>query len=232
MLVGALVVALLVPASAIGSGPAFHPYEADPPEYAVAHESTEAFEEALETAEVDVESAVHVDDLSPQSRYVFEMALGAPTETRYGWNGWQPAEVTVCQESMLVCDEFDRPPEFPTHGSWSSDSKTSQTYAVVERGGDLYVVETRHLHAVNLLIGIVDHLLLLSSVAFSVLLALGAYLHRESRAGAVLGLTGYGLVIALWPYVGMAAGVEIVSWLVLPAIGGGILAALFLLTRS
>ncbi|MFP8957133.1 hypothetical protein ACLI4Y_10415 [Natrialbaceae archaeon A-CW3] len=221
-----LLVALFVLVSAGGLSFYLTPYEATLTEYGVAHESTDTFEAVVDRADVDADDAESTDALSPNAHRAFEDATQQPIETDgdprpRGWFGWQWVDVAVCQEAMLVCDEYAETPGFPVHDRWASDSKTTGYYTMVEHDDELYVVKTKIEHTVSTgqLLAFPTGLLL---VVFAGLLATVGYKYREAPTTGVFGITAVGAFVGLWPYFVMGVGIDSYWWLVIPLVCLGI----------
>lgn len=205
-----ITVSLLATAGSLGF--LLTPYDPTAPTYSIAHESTDGFEDVLDGSAVERDDAVAVESVSADVQRVFEEAIEQPPETRRGTAGWQTADVTVCQEGMVVCDAFEEPPT--TDGS---------RYTVLEDDGELYVLDIQRPHGA-------DGGLLIASLGtggavlvFSGLLALVGFTYREAPTAGVFGSLTIGLAVCLWPYLVMIAGVATYWWLVLPVICVGIL---------
>lgn len=112
--------------------------------YAVAHESTEAFDEV---SNIDVESPTPVSNLSPATQQVFREAIEQPRDTGSSTRaaGWQPhRDGKVCRPNLLVCDEVPEPPEFPNHGSGGYGFGIHGYIGVVEYEDEVYLVEVNY----------------------------------------------------------------------------------------
>lgn len=110
--------------------------------YAVAHESTEAYDEVSKWP-LDVDSPTPVSNLSPASQQVFieakEQPLDTGSETRAA--GWQPhRDVKICRPNLLVCDGVPEPPAFPHHGSGAYGFGGYGTIGWVEYEDEAYLV--------------------------------------------------------------------------------------------
>ncbi|ADD06187.1 uncharacterized protein Nmag_2628 [Natrialba magadii ATCC 43099] len=213
VIVIAVVIPLFVLVSAGSLGFYLSPYEPLAPEYAVAHESTNAFDDVLENQELETDNARHVGSLSPSAQRVFEDATDRPPEVRGGVSGWQIADVSVCQDTMLVCDAVRDPPLVD-----------DGTYTVVEQDDELYVVETQQNFPPALGTTAVSYLTFALVAVFAGLLALVGYKHRDARTleSGLLAAAAIGVTVGLWPYLLLVAGIASYWWLVLPLICLGI----------
>ncbi|ELY94384.1 hypothetical protein C482_18787 [Natrialba chahannaoensis JCM 10990] len=213
MIAIAVVIPLFVLASAGSVGFYLSPYEPLEPEYAVAHESTDAFDDVLESQELETANARAVDSLSPSAQRVFEDATDRPPEVKSGVSGWQSVDVVVCQDAMLVCDEVSDPPLVD-----------GGTYTVVEQDDELYVVEATQRFSPALGATASSYLTFALVAVFAGLLALVGYKHRDARTleSGLLAAAAIGVTVGLWPYLLLVAGVASYWWLVLPLICLGI----------
>lgn len=109
------------------------PYDSTAVTYEIAHESTDAFEETVARDDVDPAEPIAVEALSPSTQRAFEEAKAQPQ--RQG--GWQYlGSVSVCNEVLLVCDEYDDRPEFP------ENVDAYETYGLVADDGEVYLTHT------------------------------------------------------------------------------------------
>lgn len=201
----ALAVAALLPPSVLSSGPYHQPYEEDPAAYAIAHESTEAYDETLEETSLDTDTPTDVDDLSPETRRAFDELRAQPATT----HGWQSAELTVCGGRMLLCDEYAERPDFEPTDSIGIDSIATAYVALVENDGERYVVkevrESKPFH-----IGPAIHALM-TMAAFGIY---GAFVYGfartrgESHPLLSLAFSALGVVLIVWPYLVMHAPLD------------------------
>ena len=177
--------------------------------YAVAHESTEAFDEA---SNIDVDDPTPVHDLSPASQQVFreakEQYQDPGSETRAA--GWQAhRDVNICRPHLLVCDEVPEPPEFPNHGSGGYGFGMHGYIGVVEYEDERYLVEVNfdatgpnsHLHT------IVDFILKSISLGLYTLFLGLAVISKDFQQKHELAFAkiGFGLVAVAFslPYIQM-----------------------------
>lgn len=146
---GVTVVLSLLLAGAIAyPGALTAPYEPGPREpVVISHESTEAFTATVADRDAARESAVPVDDLSESQRRAFEAAKAqepAEYDAAAATSGRQSFQPPICDDSLLVCDEYEELPEAPSNGSSSayiSENATGHQYGTVEdTDGDLYLV--------------------------------------------------------------------------------------------
>ncbi|WP_241431518.1 hypothetical protein [Natrialba hulunbeirensis] len=207
------IIPLFVLVSAGSVGFYLSPYEPLAPEYAVAHESTDAFDDVLENQELETDNARHVDSLSPSAQRVFDDATDRPPEERGGVSGWQEADVAVCQDAMLVCDAVSDPPLVD-----------GGTYTVVEQDDELYVVETQQHFPPALGATAISYLTFALVTVFAGLLALVGYKHRDAQTleSGLFAAAAIGVSVGLWPYLLLVAGIASYWWLVLPLICLGI----------
>lgn len=197
----AAVVALFLTLGAFVSGPFHQPYETRSPDYAIAHESTEAFDELLDGTNLDTDDPVEISDLSPETRRAFYELKAQPVESRYGGHsGWQHTDIDVCFRGMLVCDEYAERPDFRTTESYAPAADgPSISGSVVTHDGELYVaVEVLPTWDVSALLYTVT---IVPFAAYGLFIVGFAYHRGESNPLLSLGFTGYGVPLIIWPYV-------------------------------
>ncbi|SDJ59355.1 hypothetical protein SAMN04515672_1108 [Natronorubrum texcoconense] len=205
-------VAVLLIVCILYSGALAAPYNTNGPSYAVAHESTEAFENYVEdNEELQEMSAVPVADLSPETQRAFgEMQSKQPRAgNQYEHGGWQRiGPVSVCHSSLIYCDEYTDWPDFPTEHYIGGGSYT--TYGLVENDGDEYLVRTTS--GPRLDFGPLLHLVIkvLTLGPYAVFLLLTGFTRKEGTNGnqttyATVGLGLAGAVL-VHPYILMWAG--------------------------
>lgn len=88
------------------------PYQADVPKFAIAHESTEEFNDRITDRNAAIENAVSVEDLSKNQRKAFETAK----EQEPYSDGMRLFKPPVCKDLLLICDEYTEYPETPDNG--------------------------------------------------------------------------------------------------------------------
>ncbi|GAB3035211.1 hypothetical protein [Natronobiforma cellulositropha] len=137
-------VAVLLGTCILYTGALTSPYSTDGPSYAIAHESAEPFERYVEGSEELREvSPTPIAALSPETQRAFEEIRNKqPRGVEYPPNAWQQLRpVSVCDSSLLYCDEYANLPEFP-----SVYHETHEAYGLVEVDGDEYLVRTSSAH--------------------------------------------------------------------------------------
>lgn len=196
-----LLIACFTLVSAFSFGFYLHPYEHNPPNYEISHESAQEFEETVADANIDTDDAVQTTELPPDTRQAFQELTGQLPNGTQDQAGWQSADIEICQDSMLVCDEFTDPPDFPSHAT------TDFTiYTVVEQDGELYLVATEP--SPNRPIIWTVLVIAPAIVIFSALLILVGIKYRSAPTAGVYSMATLGLLIGLWPYIVMSAGIE------------------------
>lgn len=106
--------------------------------HAIAHESTEAFNETVEEYSIQTDNPTSVDDLSPTAQTLVENAIDGETRSS-GTDGWTSYSATFCQERMPLCDEYEERPRDFTYGEGLS---AQEQYDVIETDDGLYLLET------------------------------------------------------------------------------------------
>lgn len=132
----ALVVMLLLVGAICYPGALTKPYSGggELKTYAVAHESSAAFNETVAAEGLETSGEVRsVDDLSEEERRAFRQATDQPPREDFleEPDGWQSLGIpTVCDSALVLCDEYTEVPN-PSDG----------TYTFVEdEDGTLYLV--------------------------------------------------------------------------------------------
>ncbi|ELY93955.1 hypothetical protein C483_04729 [Natrialba hulunbeirensis JCM 10989] len=130
-----LLVLLLLVGSFVYPASFANPYHSSATTYAVAHESTEAFNETVERDDVNISTPKAVDDLSPATQQAFQEAIVQPPEySEHRGYGWQRlGSVRLCHDSLLLCDEYAESPAFPTNVD------AYETYGLVANGDEVYL---------------------------------------------------------------------------------------------
>lgn len=198
----AIVVAVLLPVSAIASSPGHHPYESWTDSYEIARESTTAYERMP----TDPERATAVEDLSPDAQRLFRDALEQPRDG----DGWRSLEIEVCGETMVVCDEYAESPEFPTPRTPpEQDSKATIEVGTVEYEGEYYVVkQTDHVpNGMGMFVETAMAVVVLGS--YGLFLGGLTFARGKSSPAIALGFTAFGVLLIAWPYVLMVADAEV-----------------------
>ena len=106
--------------------------------HAIAHESTEAFNETVEEYSIQTDNPTSVDDLSPTAQTLVENAIDGETRSS-GTDGWTSYSATFCQERMPLCDEYEERPRDFTYGEGLS---AQEQYDVIETDDGLYLLKT------------------------------------------------------------------------------------------
>ncbi|SDR43894.1 hypothetical protein [Natronobacterium texcoconense] len=206
LLIAALVVAVVLPGIML-AGPTFHPqtpYQYNSPDYAVAHESTDAFEETAD--DVSFSEPTPVSELPATTQRAFHEATAEAADSS---DGWQRLEIDICRDDMLVCTAYEEPPSLPDTVTVHPDSKTTIEYTLVEHEDDRYVAAVEYNSQTGFaaipifLLGVFTFAVF---VLYSLVLVLVARHYRQSRPRLVLAYTGLGLLLAAWPYPGMLTG--------------------------
>ncbi|AXR76239.1 hypothetical protein [Natrarchaeobaculum sulfurireducens] len=201
----AIVVAVLLPMSVLASGPYHQPYE-DPDlavEYAVAHESTEAFNQTLQETHLSEDNPTQVAGLSSETQRAFNEMKAQPVESdSLSGSGWQYGDITVCVELMLACDEYTEQPDFPTTAKITLDTVHSAFFTVVEHDDELYVVKQIHSLAPAMHIGPSIDAFVTAALfaAYGLFIGGFTYFRGESHPLLSLGFIGYGMSFIIWPY--------------------------------
>ncbi|WP_247001448.1 hypothetical protein [Halosolutus gelatinilyticus] len=174
------------------------PYHEQTPSYAVAHESTDAFDETVEEGEFDVDDPTPVSDLSPVTQRAFEEATDQPADpgSEYRGAGWRSHPgVTICNEDLHVCDEYEELPEFPNDG-YADGSHSA--YGVVEADGELYLVETTSGPYLSLPFATIFKSI--TFVPYALFLVFSATSRSRFRPEETTLLAGYGLAIVAFAF--------------------------------
>lgn len=132
----AVVVILLLIGAICYPGALTRPYSGgEVKTYAVAHESSAAFDETAAAEDLETSGRImSVDDLSADERRAFRRATEQPPrEDPGGTDGWRSLGVpTVCDPALVFCDEYSAVP---------NPSGSDRTYTLVEDEEDtLYLV--------------------------------------------------------------------------------------------
>ncbi|ELZ05342.1 hypothetical protein C482_02291 [Natrialba chahannaoensis JCM 10990] len=177
------------------------PYHSSATTYAVAHESTEAFNETVERDDVNISTPKPVDELSPATQQAFQEAIVQPPEySEHRGHGWQRlGTIRLCHDSVHHCDEYEESPDFPTNVD------AYETYGVVANGDEVYLT-----HAEGDVMGISGLLRPILVALFSpYLLFLGAltFFDTNVQPGEQVAYAAGGVVIAgfgfAFPYLAM-----------------------------
>lgn len=191
-----IVVAMLLPLSVLASGPYHQPYE-DPAvavEYAIAHESTDAFEETR----LERSDSVPIRELSSETRRAFREMKDDPRDSR---NGWREGDITVCDGRMLACDEYSARPDFRTATTDSVSDGHTSSFTVVLDDGERYVVRETQPYAPMHIAPVLHAVLTMVLFAAYGLVTSGFVRSRgESRPLLSVGFVGYGAALIAWPY--------------------------------
>ncbi|WP_459889151.1 hypothetical protein [Halostagnicola bangensis] len=132
-LLGVAVLVALAVSVAFFVAPGLYSYPIENQSYGIAHESTEAFDTALEETALETEDITPKDELSGPT----QRALEEPrTESGGSSGGWEEIAVTVCDEAVPLCPGYAVEPDFPESASrdpgcgletGSESSKTAAT---------------------------------------------------------------------------------------------------------
>ncbi|WP_254522302.1 hypothetical protein [Natrinema caseinilyticum] len=209
-----LVIVVLLTGAIFYPGALARPYSGDSENYAIAHESTVAYEETLADAPRTSVRNVTVDDFSEGQRRAFEGAK-EQTPSTFGWQGI--GDPPVCDPALLLCNEYETFPNPVTEGD------ADHTTAIVEDStGEEYLVKIGLPGAewdVDGIITFVTKLLILGPFA----VFLGPFtFFRSYRTGTVsqplptrsaLGDASALVVIVLgYPYLLMYTNISLPSW--------------------
>ena len=127
------ILVVLLAGAIVYPGALAKPYSGGTNYYAIAHESSEAFNESIEYNSVDKDDRIAVSDFSEEQRRAFEEAKKEES-SRSGWKSI--GEPAVCNPSLLVCDKYE---EFPHPANGES---TDGGYFVVEDStGDQFIIK-------------------------------------------------------------------------------------------
>lgn len=210
----AIIIAVLLPVSALAVGN--RPYEESQP-YAIAHESTDAFNETLERTDLDANNTTHVSDFSQETQRAFHDMREQPVSNgtssgqyhgpTLGDSGWQFGDIKVCKSGTIICDEFTEQPDFQTTDSVSLGEETWHL-TVVEYDDELYVVTEISWGKWDMS-GLFDEITVLLFAVYSLIVGGFAYQRGESHPRKALALSGYGLVLIASPYAVMFADLGI-----------------------
>jgi len=138
VLVASVIVLAFMTGSFIGIPWLFEgPYDGSE-RHAIAHESTEAFNETVEEYAIQTDNPTSVDDLSPTARTLVENAIDGETQSS-GADGWTSYSATFCQERMPLCDEYEERPRDFTYGERLS---AQEQYDVIETDDGLSLLKT------------------------------------------------------------------------------------------
>ncbi|WP_252699656.1 hypothetical protein [Natronosalvus vescus] len=175
--------------------------------YAVAHESTEAFDEVKKSPHIQLWNPTPVNNLSPASQEVFKGAKEQPQDTgsEYRPAGWQYHShkgVHVCRPYLLVCDGVSEVPEFPVDGG-----AQNAVVGVLEYEDELYLVKVDG--GTPTVAGIIDFFL--KAIAFgpyTLFLGLTVVLGFQQKHKFAFAWVGFALVTAAFsfPYFQMFIG--------------------------
>jgi len=140
------------------------------------------------------------DELSPVAQEMFD-------RTRNAEGSYTP---NVCQEFMLVCDEY-REDELPDEFTYGSYLSPSEAHVIVEDGNESYVLKTGGNNQADWFLspgGLLSFVTLIPSAIFIVFVVGAARIHGTATADRVLGATTaggatVGVLAVLAPYLEM-----------------------------
>lgn len=160
--------------------------------YRIAHESTDAYAETLAREDLEPGTPVDITSLSAAEQRALAEAKTQPVETRAESHGWQSlGSVPVCNERLVVCDEYEAPPRLPRNVDGSS------LYGLVEDDGDVYLTYSSFpgdaIHFGPLASLVTRVLVPLPYVAFLCVVGLA---RRNVSRTEQLAFEGYGLFVA------------------------------------
>ncbi|SDQ97131.1 hypothetical protein [Natronobacterium texcoconense] len=202
LLLFALLVAVLLPLS-LFTVPGLYLEPTNTQRYAVAHESTVAFDSTVVQTDLEASDTTPITELSPSTQQAFADAK-ASGDAR---SGWAAVEITVCHELAVVCNGYDEAPAFPEDATGNADEWPADTYGIVDDDGDRYVVETHRSGSLGFGFLVVYPLVLVSFTLYGLYLAVVALRYRNANPLKVLGSAGDGLIFLVWPSIVAAVGV-------------------------
>lgn len=208
-----ILVAVLLLGSVLQPAALATPYSESNRSYAIAHESTEAFTTTVEGTEgLDASDPTPVSALSPETRSVFEQAGARPPSD----DGWQRlGSVLVCDESLLVCDEYEAEPDVPADAKEEYGEGVT-SYSVVEHEDELYLLRAGGGLGFDFSGPFESLLKLVVFGPYVAFLALAARYRGSSRPRQTLAFAGFGGVLVAiafsYPYVLMFTGASPSLW--------------------
>lgn len=207
------ILVILLAGSIVYPGALTKPYSGDSNHYAIAHESSEAFDEAIDYDSVNNGERIAVTDFSEEQRRAFEEAKREEPSN----SGWQyVGKPSVCNPALLMCDKYE---EFPHPAGGES---TDAGHFVVEYStGDRFIVKIGQAGAewnLDPIVKLVTKLVVLGP--YSIFLAYhGVYAYSgwaDHVPEPTLFSMGYGAglatVVFAYPYFLMFTNILLPSW--------------------
>lgn len=187
------------------------PYYESGPEYAIAHESTPAFERTIEAENISTDGPTPVSDLSPNARRAFDEAVDQPPTHTRAETGWHYlGHVDVCKDELYYCDRYTESPEFPG----TAEGTTGGRYGLVEaENGDVYLTDSDTGDRLALA-GLVEFVVrFLSFGPYALALAVATAVHHRTHQRETVKFAGYGVgLVALafaFPYLVMVTPMSV-----------------------
>ncbi|NGM69297.1 hypothetical protein G6M89_09805 [Natronolimnobius sp. AArcel1] len=170
-----------------------YPYSQSPSSYSVAHESTEAFEETVGQDDVTPGEPLEVSSLDPSTQQALEEAKMQPRDDGSRGEGWQHlGSVLVCDDRLLVCDEYEERPAFP------DNVEAYEMYGLVEDDdGTVYLTHYDSGVWFDLSPLLEFAVKLFSFVPYAAFLAYTSVVRDRVRSTEMMAFAGYGLALAL-----------------------------------
>ena len=209
---------LVVLASALSSASLTAPHESHET-IAVAPESTDSYEKAVDHGAIRVSEATPIDTLSPTVRAVVTDAQsGSTEELRDHGDDWHVHTVGVCRETMLVCDGveewpaiFDDPDD--ADGRHSPNSKTTYHHYLLEDGDERLVVTTISTGGFGDDDFVSQVIRTAVLVPYAIVIVGATHWVVDRRPRTVVGIAGLGTLFAAWgfayPYVELSGAVDV-----------------------
>lgn len=207
------ILVVLLAGAIVYPGALTKPYSGDSNYYAIAHESSEAFNESIEYDSVHKDDRIAVSDFSKEQRRAFEEAK-KEEPSRSGWQGI--GKPPVCNPVLLSCDKYEK---FPHP---ANDKYTDTGHFVVEDStGDQFIVKIGQAGAewnLDPIVKLITKLLVLGP--YSIFLSYHGIYANSRWADHIpkptLFSVGYGVglitVVFAYPYLLMFTNIPLPSW--------------------
>ncbi|OVE85179.1 hypothetical protein B2G88_07025 [Natronolimnobius baerhuensis] len=181
-----------------------YPYSQSPSSYSIAHESTEAFEETVGQDDVTPGDPVQVSSFDSSTQQALEEAKTLPrSQDDNRGDGWQRLGIVlVCDDRLLMCDEYEERPAFP------DNVEAYEMYGIVEDDdGAVYLTHYDSGIWLNFRPIFEFVVKLVSFVPYAAFLTYSSVFRDQLRATEMMAFAGYGLALALlaflFPYLYM-----------------------------
>ncbi|WP_143825105.1 hypothetical protein [Natrinema ejinorense] len=202
-----LIIAILLTGTIFYSGALTKPYSGDSEYYAIAHESSAAYNEYIDHASHGSDGGIPVEDFSENQRRAFEEAKKQEPSSSGRQSLGKPP---VCSPTLLLCDEYE---EFPHP---ANDGSHDHGYIAVEDStGDQFIVKIGQADPIG---GIEQVVMFITKVfvlgPYALFLAYRGWSDRSPEPTFLS--VGYGAtlltIVFAYPYILMFTEISLPSW--------------------